>query len=53
MYLKVARELQSQGKFSGKIKEKSGNFEKFKRWHPKKEFISIPNFNLILILLLI
>ena len=34
IYLRVARKLQSQGKFSGKVREKSGNFEKLKCWPP-------------------
>ena len=34
IYLRVARVLQSQGKFSGKVREKSGNFEKLKCWPP-------------------
>ena len=41
LYLRVARKLQSQRKFSKKVREKSGNFEKLKCWPPCKHFIDI------------
>ena len=34
IYIRVAREFQSQGKISGKVREKSGNFGKMKCWPP-------------------
>ena len=46
LYLRVACQFQGQRKFAGKVREKSGNFEKLKCWSPWKSNLCTPGFKL-------